>query len=205
MPDNGTRVAVGALFYNGRHGSGTGHVIIYEFDDSGMLWTRLGDDYIDGETEHEGSGYSVSTSGDGTSVAFGAYYFGNGHVRVYELDIPIHTSFGSSLGKVLSSEAGCDLAGAFVSLSSDSRRVAIGARGNDGNGAVSGHARVYELYNSNPSNIAWVKRGQDILTEWLKGMNLDILSRYKSCDCRSFERWKWCCFWSRTRLRARRI
>ena len=42
-------------------------------------------------------------------------------------------------------------------MSSDGTRVAIGAYGNDGNGNLAGHVRVYEW-----DNVSWSKVGQDI-------------------------------------------
>lgn len=53
---------------------------------AGPAWShiQLGSD-IDGEGENDQSGFSVSLSGDGTVMAIGAPYHGNGgHVRVYE-------------------------------------------------------------------------------------------------------------------------
>ena len=54
-------------------------------------------------------------------------------------------------------EAAQDKSGSSVSLSSDGRRVAIGAYLNDGNGSSSGHVRIYD-YNGS----AWVQVGADI-------------------------------------------
>jgi hypothetical protein len=85
----GTRVAIGAPF-NGGNGIYSGHVRIYDYDDTN--WVQLGID-IDGEALVDFSGYSVSLNALGTRVAIGA--FGNdgngidsGHVRVYEILTP---------------------------------------------------------------------------------------------------------------------
>jgi uncharacterized protein (DUF736 family) len=51
-----------------------------------------------------------------------------------------------------------------VSLSSDGKMVAIGAKYNDGNGIYSGHVRVYKLDESD-SLIQWQKVGDDIDAE----------------------------------------
>ena len=82
---DGTRVAIGAR-YNDGNGGDSGHVRVFEYN--GTDWVQLGLD-IDGEDTGDQSGYSVSLSGDGTTVAIGApFNDGNegdsGHVRVFE-------------------------------------------------------------------------------------------------------------------------
>jgi hypothetical protein len=113
---------------------------------------------IDGESNGDYSGYSVSLSADGSIVAIGAIYNdGNGtnygHVRVYEW---INSSWVQR-GDDIDGEANNDFSGTSVSLSADGSIVAIGATYNDGNGTNSGHVRVYEWINS-----IWVQRGADI-------------------------------------------
>ena len=63
----------------------------------------------------------------------------------------------SQIGSDIDGEAAGDYSGFSVSLSSDGTAVAIGAHLNDGNGADSGHVRVYE-WNEN----AWQQKGADI-------------------------------------------
>jgi hypothetical protein len=123
---------------------------------AGPAWsqTQLGSD-IDGEAAGDFSGYSVALSSDGTRVAIGAYANdGNaGHVRVYDWN-------GTAWAKVggdIDGEAADDYSGYSVSLSSDGKRVAIGAIVNDGNGNRSGHVRVYDW-----NGTAWAKVGGDI-------------------------------------------
>jgi len=120
-------------------------------------FSQLGSD-IDGEAENDRSGASVSMSADGSVVAIGAT--GNdgngdnaGHVRVYAYD---GTSWGQ-LGQDIDGEAAGDESGGAVSLSADGKVVAIGATGNDGNGADAGHVRIYS-YNGT----SWVQLGADI-------------------------------------------
>ena len=57
----------------------------------------------------------------------------------------------------MTGEAAGDISGFSVSLSGDGSVVAIGARGNDGNGDLSGHVRVYAW-----DGTAWTQRGLDI-------------------------------------------
>ena len=154
LSSDGTRVAIGA---NGNDGNGgaSGHVRVYEF--SGGTWTQLGSD-IDGEAVMDQSGYSVSLSSDGTTVAIGAIYNdGNGnssgHVRIYEFSGGTWTQLGSDID----GEAILDQSGWSVSLSSDGTRVAIGAIGNDANGGNSGQVRIHEF-----SGGTWTQLGSDI-------------------------------------------
>jgi len=162
LSSDGTTLAIGATG-NDANGSGNnlGHVRVYKRDTNVALgWRQLGDD-IDGEAADDISGYSVSLSFDGTIVAIGATpNDGNGndsgHVRVYKRDANKTTAvtdqsssnFGpvgwTRLGDDIDGEAANDLSGYRVSLSSDGTTLAIGAPGNDANGSVSGHVRVYK-------------------------------------------------------------
>ena len=178
---DGTVVAIGA-FRNDGSGNGVddnrGHVRVYKYtpgkahitnqNDASfgpVGWTRLGAD-IDGETAGDYSGFNVSLSADGTTVAIGAIYndgSGNllsnsGHVRVYKYtpgkaDVTNQndTSFGpvgwTRLGADIDGEAYNTYSSWSVSLSADGTTVAIGAHGNDGSGNLrpySGHTRVYK-------------------------------------------------------------
>merc|ERR1712165_105592 len=103
------------------------------------MGAQLGSD-IDGEAADDFSGRSVSLSSDGKRVAIGAT--GNdgngsysGHVKIYEYNRSKWTQLGSDIN----GEASGDFSGRSVSLSSDGRRVAIGAMYNDANGSNSGH------------------------------------------------------------------
>ena len=116
---------------------------IYEY--SSGSWTQLGAD-IDGEAAGDHSGLSVSLSSDGTRVAIGAA--GNdgngnvaGHVRIYEYSSGSWTQLGADID----GEASQDQSGYSISLSSGADTVAIGAKGNDGNGINAGHVRIYDI------------------------------------------------------------
>ena len=61
----------------------------------------------------------------------------------------------SQLGGDIDGEAAYDYSGYSVSLSSDGTIVAIGAYANDGNGADSGHVRVYQY-----SSGSWTQLGR---------------------------------------------
>jgi len=150
LSSDGSTVAIGALFNDG-NGTDAGHVRIYK--DSSGTWTKIGSD-IDGEAAGDYSGYSVSLSSDGSTVAIGAYRNdGNGtdagHVRIYEDSSGTWTQVGS----VIDGEAAGDQSGRSVSLSSDGGTVAIGAINNDGNGTDAGHVRVYTIGTANVSEL----------------------------------------------------
>jgi hypothetical protein len=92
ISDDGKTVAVGAWLAEGKHGYSTGHVRVYRNDaDSESGWMQLGND-IEGEVAGDESGYSVSLSADGNTVAIGSPWNDDngslsGHVRVFVLEL----------------------------------------------------------------------------------------------------------------------
>ena len=154
MSSDGTTVAIGA-YGNDGNGNYAGHVRVYHFN--GSSWEQRGLD-IDGEAASDMSGYSVSMSNDGTTVAIGSRGGdGNGSsaglVRIYQFE----NDSWLQVGDDIDGEAADDSSGMSVSMSSDGNTVAIGARYNDDNGSNAGHVRVYQL-NGN----SWVQVGLDI-------------------------------------------
>eukprot|EP00957_Ditylum_brightwellii_P190442 14497250-Ditylum_brightwellii.AAC.1 len=108
-------------------------------------WLPLGSD-INGEAAGDLSGYSVSLSGDGHSVAIGARRnMGNGkdsgHVRIYHFDDKEWVQLGSDID----GESAHDWSGQSVSISDNGSVVAIGAPFNIGNGNTAGHVRVFQF------------------------------------------------------------
>jgi len=152
LSSNGRAVAIGSPFNDG-NGPDSGHVRVYELNESGSVsWIQLGDD-IDGEAGGDGSGFtgdrsgwSVSLSDNGKTVAIGApnnrginneYY--SGHARVYRFNesgnwIQLGTDIGDG-------EAYYDESGYSVSLSSNGETVAISTMGF---GSSRGVVRVYK-------------------------------------------------------------
>jgi Flp pilus assembly pilin Flp len=151
---DGTTLAIGTP-YNGGSGATVGYVRVYR--KASGIWTQLGAD-IDGEGAFDSSGYSVSLSSDGTTVAIGApHNDGNGSdagsVRVYKNVSGTWTQLGADIdGESLS-----DGSGYSVSLSSNGTIVAIGAIWNDGSGESAGSVRVYQNVSG-----TWTQIGGDI-------------------------------------------
>ena len=122
-------------------------------------WFQHGAD-IDGEAAGDESGCSVSLSADGNTIAVGALYNGvgnTGHVRVFEWNYG--TVSWDQLGSDIDGESAWDWFGNSVSLSQAGNHIAIGGYGNDDNGTLSGHTRIFE-WNSGTAN--WDQLGSDI-------------------------------------------
>jgi hypothetical protein len=152
MSSDGNTLAIGA-YENDGTAIDAGHVRVYEWSGS---WTQKGND-IDGEAASDLSGWSVSMSSDGNTLAIGSFVndgaaINAGHVRVYEWS-------GSWVqkGNDIDGEAAEDWSGWSVSMSSDGNTLAIGAPGNDVLGLIAGYVRVYSW-----SGSAWVQKGIDI-------------------------------------------
>ncbi len=140
LSSDGNTVAIGA-YKNDKNGTDAGHVRVYSW--IGSAWTKKGSD-IDGEAAEDQSGYSVSISWDGNTVAIGApFNDGNrrkaGHVRVYSWSGSAWTQKGSDID----GEVSVDRSGWSISISAEGYTVAVGAELNDGNGNKSGQVRVF--------------------------------------------------------------
>lgn len=155
ISDDGTIIAIGAPDKTS-NGFESGQVRIFE--NQAGTWNQIGDEII-GEAFSDHSGFSVSLSGDGTTVAIGApdnegTSGGNfGHVRVFENQAGTWTQIGDDID----GEAAEDNSGYAVSISQDGSIVAIGAPFNDGTSSSAGHVRVYQ----NQSG-TWEQIGDDI-------------------------------------------
>ena len=127
------------------------------FDWNGSSWIQRGGD-INGEAAGDKSGWSISLSDDGNTIAIGARYndgggSNSGHVRIYDWNGSAWTQRGLDID----GEAANDEMGQSVALSSDTNSLVVGSPWNDGNGSKSGSVRVYDWNGS-----AWVQRGTDI-------------------------------------------
>jgi len=121
---------------------------------------QIGQD-INGKAAGDNSGQSVFLSSNGKRVAIGAAHhssvngYKTGHARVFEENNGIWTQVGQSIDGVAPNDNML-----CVVLSSDGKRIAVGAANNDGNGMSSGHVRIFEDINGD-----WYQLGQDIKGE----------------------------------------
>lgn len=123
-------------------------------------WQQLGAD-IDGEAATDESGWSVSLSADGSTVAIGALENQqngerSGHTRIYRSN---GTNW-QQLGADIDGEAADDRSGYSVALSADGNIVAIGATTADGTQSNMGKVRILEFDGTN-----WQQLGSDIFGE----------------------------------------
>ena len=113
---------------NDGNGSNSGHVRIYAWNSATSAWEQQGAD-IDGEAADDMSGYSVSLSSDGTTVAIGATdNDGNGsnsgHVRIYAWNSA--TSAWEQQGADIDGEAAGDRAAIAFPFPPTARRLPLG-------------------------------------------------------------------------------
>ena len=157
---NGNILAVGVPLAKPSGGvASRGKTIIFEYIEEKGTWSQLGSD-IDGESNYDQSGYSISLNEAGNIIAIGAYLNdGNGdksgHVRVFKYS----NGNWNQLGIDINGEASEDQSGFSVSLSDSGYRVAIGAYRNDESleKLNDGHVRIYEYSGGN-----WNQLGDDI-------------------------------------------
>ena len=150
LSGNGTTVAIGAYF-NDATGTSSGHCRIFKYISG--TWTQLGAD-INGEAAGDRAGNAVAINSDGTIVAVGAFLNASsrGHCRVFQYNSGTNT--WTKLGLDIDGEGALDQSGFSVSLSSDGFTLAIGAILNDGNGADSGHCRLYKYISGTWTQLA---------------------------------------------------
>lgn len=153
--DTGNRVAIGAFYNDGVNGLNSGHVRVYEFNDTS--WIQLGTD-IDGEMAMDCFGCSLQMNDDGNRIVIGAYRNDengdqSGHVRVFEFN----GSDWVQLGADIDGGSVNDFFGGAVSINDDGNIIAVGARYSDYYSLNSGHTSIYEFNGTN-----WVQLGEDI-------------------------------------------
>ncbi|MDC0302933.1 SwmB domain-containing protein, partial [bacterium] len=159
LSDDGTIVAIGAGSNDGG-GDMSGHTRIYKYD--GTDWNQLGAD-LDGAAAGDRTGEAVAISGDGQTIAIGAYKSDrngtdSGHTSIYRLNGSVWGALGSD---IIGEAAGDESGGRAIALSEDGTIVAIGAIKNTGGGtgANTGHTRIFQ-WNSGTSS--WDQLGDDI-------------------------------------------
>lgn len=160
LSDNGDKIAIGAPFANSQYPA-QGYVDIYEYKYKtqtavNKTWIKMGKS-INGVNQSDYTGYSVSLSADGSTVAVGypgdqGSFGTNNAVKVYKYINSEWTLVNSQINGQPTESFGTS-----VSLSADGNTVAIGATNDSSsNGKVS----VYQ----NVSNV-WTKIGSDIIGE----------------------------------------
>lgn len=142
LSEVGNIVAISSASSNA-NGLHSGHVRIFEY--LGGVWTQIGEDII-GEASEDYFGWSIALSASGNVIAIGAVWndgngLSSGHVRIFQNIGGVWTQ----LGEDINGEASYDELGYSVDISADGSVVAIGADANDGNGAFSGHVRVFDI------------------------------------------------------------
>lgn len=155
LSSDGNTVAIGAPNIS-TIGSNNGHTRIYAFN--GTSWVQLGAD-IFGNAPGDRSGYSVSLSSDGSTVAIGEITnAANGNISGRTRIFTFNGTSWLQVGLGIIGEVANDSFGYSVSLSSDGNTVAIGAIGNDANGNNSGYTQVYTYNSTN-----WIQVGSNIV------------------------------------------
>jgi hypothetical protein len=155
---DGNTVAIGSSGFNTPTPTAdAGRTRIYKYN--GTSWNPLGQDIL-GNQAYENSGYSVSLSADGTTVAIGSYDYdiganaNVGRTRIFRFNGTSWIPLGLDIsGNQLNENSGWS-----VSLSADGNTVAIGSRYYDiANNANEGRVHIYKF-----NGISWDKRGVDI-------------------------------------------
>ncbi|MCK8481703.1 T9SS type A sorting domain-containing protein [Psychroserpens algicola] len=120
-----------------------GRVRVFSYESES--WNQVGSPVI-GEVAHYRTGSSVSLSSDGQVLAIGEIGSTSGSTDTGRTRIFKNQSNSwVQIGNAIFGEASLDYSGESISLSSDANTLIIGADLNDGNGADSGHARVFDL------------------------------------------------------------
>jgi len=148
---DGNILAIGAPYND----SNRGQVIVYKYNSADASWVSIGQS-IDGVSQGDHVGYSISLNADGNRVAIGAQYNEQGHVRVYEYRIS--DASWIQIGQTIDGNVSGDNNARSISLNYDGNILAIGEHNyNDYRGQV----RVYE-YRINNSDTSWVQLGTNI-------------------------------------------
>ena len=128
-------------------GYNAGHTRVYQFNNNTSSWEQMGQ-AMNGESEWDFSGYSVSLNDAGNTLAVGALSndgngVDSGHLRVFDWDGGLNS--WTQRATDIDGEAAGDQFGWSVSLSADGNVVAGGSNTNSDNGSEAGHVRVFEF------------------------------------------------------------
>eukprot|EP00981_Chlorochromonas_danica_P006167 scaffold1302_cov165-Ochromonas_danica.AAC.1 len=166
LSNDGKVVAIGTPYYSSP--SNTYAVRARVYRNSGSGWTQWGADMAAVQT-YEQSGWSVSLSFDGKTIAIGSRYYNTannltaaGRVRVYRNTTSGWTQWGADVEGTQDNE-NC---GWSISLSYDGNTIAIGSPYYDTTAKDSGRARVYRN-----SGSGWIQLGTDIVGNQINEYN----------------------------------
>ena len=172
LSDDGKNLAVGAS-YNIGNGVFSGYVRVYNLDEDGTSWKKIGND-IGGNATFNWPWpqslqlMSVSLSANGTIVAVGSPWTNDngdfsGHVTVYQFDSEL--SSWEQVGQRIHGNATGDLFGYSLKISPDASTLAIGSPVYWGWGGRPGYAQVYNLDSSDNVASNWKQLGGDLVGE----------------------------------------
>jgi flagellin len=136
-------------------GVSAGSTMVYERSGSG--WTAIGSPIV-GDNAGDYSGFDVSISDDGNTIAIGAPTItfnqdGRGSVKVFEYS-------GGAWNETadITSDSDESRLGKMVELSGDGNVMAVSAIKDDSNGDAAGHVQLYQKVNG-----AWIPMGSEIV------------------------------------------
>ena len=163
LSSDGKIVAIGGRFNSGNSLREAGHVQVFRYDATQMIWTLIGQE-IYGDDAKDRFGSSVALSSDGTILACGAPRMNSiGYVRVYSYEAATNSMDGawSQLGEDIVGDGVGDRHGFSVALSSNGNILAVtGPSFNVEHGDRIGRVKAFER-DTNTSN-GWVQLGQDL-------------------------------------------
>ena len=175
ISDDGNIVAVGAPKNDSELKQDAGHVRVYQYSLTTDSFGQLGED-ITGENEFDAFGYTLSLSGDGSTIAVGSSQFpsmglvGTGKVRVFKYNAG--SNQWAQVGNTLKGLNEEDQFGYSVATSKEGNTVAVGAPLSDIHGENSGSVSVFTL-----SGNEWLLVGNEIKGEASydsSGVSVDI-------------------------------
>ena len=165
LSSDGRIVAIGGRFNDGNSLREAGHVQVFRYDATQMMWTLIGQE-IYGDQAKDWFGSSVALSSDGTILACGAPRMDSiGYVRVYNYESTTNSMGGmgtwSQLGEDVVGDGVGDEHGFSVALSSNGNILAVtGPSFNAEHGDRIGRVKAFER-DANANN-SWVQIGQNL-------------------------------------------
>ena len=166
LSQDGKLIAISALANDG-NGQSSGHVRIYNLNESTNTWVQQGQD-IDGEEANDYFGWSPQFLDSNTKLLVGALDWSSesdsGEVRLYEWD---GMNWEQILENIIGGNAG-DKFGASISVTNDGSKISVGAPGTS-----KGYVTTYSLLPTYSS---------DIKDENNDGLRDGLVTKYQIVD-----------------------